>query len=188
MKKKLLVAGMLALLTGGAQADTLYRWVDSEGKVHYGDKPAEDAKEIVQKKFATPAVSDDDLLSYEARRARQNFPVTLYVTEDCGGHCKQAREFLNKRGIPFVEKLLATKEAVDEYKKQTGGNGVPAVNIGKTFLNGFEAVQWGAELDIAGYPKEAPYGARPRLPTPAPTPASTPAAAEPAVKPAIPAE
>lgn len=188
MKKKLLVAGMLALVTAVAQADTLYRWVDSEGKVHYGDKPAEDATEIEQKKFATPTVSDDDFLSYEARRARQNFPVTLYVSEDCGGYCKQARDFLNKRGIPFGEKLLVTKEDVDEYKKLTGGNSVPAVTIGKTFLNGFEAVQWGAELDIAGYPKEAPYGARPRLPTPAPTPASAPEAAAPAVEPAMPTE
>jgi hypothetical protein len=28
-------------------------------------------------------------------------------------------------------------------------------------LIGFEAGQWNSELDIAGYPKTAPYGSRP---------------------------
>ena len=33
------------------------------------------------------------------------------------------------------------------------------LTVGKTLLSGFEAGQWNSELDIAGYPKTAPYGA-----------------------------
>lgn len=182
MKKILLMACMLVLVNTEAQADTLYRWVDNEGKVHYGDRPEADAARIEQKKFAIPTVSDDDLLPYEARRARQNFPVTLYVSESCGDLCTQARDFLNKRGIPFTEKSLALQAEVEEFKKLSGGDGVPALAVGKKYLNGFEAGLWGSELDIAGYPKTAPYRARQLAPQ------AKPAQAAPSVAPAAPAE
>lgn len=182
MKSFFLIAGMCALLNAGAQAETLYRWVDSEGKVHYGDRVEPDAAGVVKKKFTSPVVTEDDLLSFEARRAHQNFPVTLYVAERCGDPCVKARDFLNKRGIPYTEKSLVWKEEIEQFRKLTGGNSVPAVTIGKVVLNGFEAGQWGSELDIAGYPKTPPIGMRLR-----PPPAKE-SKAESAVAPAAPAE
>ena len=93
---------------GSAQADSLYRWVDKDGKVHYGDRPAEDAVKAEQKRFAGPsAAAGDDDLPYSVRKAKQDFPVTLYVSQNCGDLCVQARSLLNKRGIPFAEKNLA---------------------------------------------------------------------------------
>jgi glutaredoxin len=90
--------------------------------------------------------------------------VTLYVAENCTALCAQARSLLNKRGIPFVEKNLRTKDDAEAYKKLTGGNSVPALTIGKTLLSGFEAGQWNSALDLAGYPKTAPFGSRPLQP------------------------
>src|SRR5512135_676815 len=74
--------GLLVTLHS-AHADELYRWVDKDGKVHYGDTPVEDAEKL---KFSTPDTTaasgiDDANLPYAARQARKNFPVTLYVSE-----------------------------------------------------------------------------------------------------------
>lgn len=149
---------LLIASISSVQADALFRWTDKQGKVHYGDRPTEDAVGAEQKKFGTAPETDE--LSYSTRKAQQDFPVTLYVAPNCEEYCAQARAFLNKRGIPFVEKDLVTKEDVDAFKAKTGGNSIPAITVGRTLLNGFEAGQWSSELDIAGYPKFAPYAKR----------------------------
>jgi len=167
---------MLAATTC-AQADSLYRWIDKDGKVYYGDRPDEDAVGAEQKKFGAPVSAGDDDLSYTVRKAKQDFPVTLYLAPNCGDVCVQARSLLNKRGIPFTEKNLATKEDIDAFKAKTGVNYVPVLAVGKTVLTSFEAGRWNGELDVAGYPKTAPYGSRPAAPA-----ASQPVVAAPAEK------
>lgn len=164
MKILFFIIGFCVITCNITLADTLYRWVDKEGKVHYGDKPAEDAVTTEQKKFGAQTASGDDELSYGMRKAKQDFPVTLYVGSNCGEYCAQGRALLNKRGIPFVEKNLETKEDVEAFAKLTGGKIIPALVVGKSPLSGFEAGQWNNELDIAGYPKIAPYGTRPAKP------------------------
>lgn len=164
MRTMLLTVCCLLLVMNPVQADSLYKWVDKDGKVHYGDKPAEDAVKAEQKRFSGPAESGDDDLSYGIRKARQDFPVTLYVAPNCADICVQARAALNKRGIPFTEKNLEAKEDIDEFKLKYGGHSIPSLTIGKSLLSGFEAGQWNSELDSAGYPKIAPYGTRPKQP------------------------
>ena len=174
MKFAIYIFSLWFMASQGVYADTLYRWVDKSGKVHYGDKPAEDAVNTEQKKFGASAAQGDDELSYGIRKAKQDFPVTLYVSSNCGEYCVHARALLNKRGVPFAEKNVGTKEEIEVFKKLTGGDGIPTLMVGKTPLKGFEAGQWNSELDIAGYPKIVPYGARP----------SKPAAAKPETAPA----
>jgi hypothetical protein len=95
--------------------------VDKSGKVHYGDAPAADAAKVEQKKFGAAPTADVNDLSYATRNAKKNFPVTLYIAENCSDPCKQAREFLNKRGIPFTENNVRTKEELDTFKQLSGG-------------------------------------------------------------------
>ena len=160
MKTFFLAICILFIAANNAAASSLFKWVDKEGKVHYGDKPDDGAIKAEQKKFAAPS-ADDDNLSYGVRKAKQDFPVTLFVAANCGEICVQARAFLNKRGIPFSEKNLVTQEEIDAFKVKTGGEGIPTLMVGKTVLKGFSAGPWNSELDIAGYPKSAPYGSRP---------------------------
>lgn len=176
MKKTIWLIALLLLVSQLAYSDNLFRWKDKEGKVHYGDKPAEDAIGAEQKKFESPLEPGDDDLSYGTRKAKQDFPVKLYVANNCGDLCVQARSMLSNRGIPYSEKNLITEEDYANFKRLTGGNGVPVLTIGKTVLSGFAASQWNNELDIVGYPKVAPYGKRP-TPTPAAQPGN-PAATE----------
>lgn len=174
MKMLVFSIWLFVFAINSAHADGLYRWIDKEGKVHYGDKPAEDAINAEQKKFAAPVSAGDDDLPYSVRKAKQEFPVTLYSAQNCADLCDQGRALLKQRGIPFIEKNMITQDDFDTFKKNTGGDSVPSLTVGKTLLTGFDSVQWNSELDIAGYPKTAPYGMR--------------APGSPVVKPAAPKE
>ncbi len=171
MKRHFVWAGLITLACGSAQADGLYRWVDKSGKVHYGDAPAADAAKVEQKKFGAAPTVDANDLPYATRRAKQNFPVTLYTAENCSDPCKEARLFLTKRGIPFTENILRTKEDFDAFKKLFGSEGVPTLAVGKTWFKGFQAEQWGGALDTAGYSQ---------TPSPQPQPPAQPITAKPA--------
>lgn len=151
------------LLFGGAHAEGWYRWVDKSGSVHYSDSVPEGAVEVRKQGIGVPQPQENVDLPYETRRAQQNFPVTLYVIESCGDPCQQARDLLNKRGIPFSEANLKTQEEFDAFRKISGSGGVPALIVGKIWLKTFQDSQWHSELDSAGYPKNAPY----RAPAPA---------------------
>ena len=178
MKRLVLLLVCLAMMPSVAQAGELFRWLDANGKVHYGDTPPANATQIEPLKFPAATAPGEDL-PYTTRRAQQNFPVTLYVAENCTEYCDLARNLLIKRGIPFAEKALQTQEEIDALKALSGSNSVPTLAVGRSFLKGFLAEQWHGELDIAGYPKTAPYRT-PRTPPPAPTPAVTDQQAAPA--------
>ncbi|MDD5384543.1 MAG: glutaredoxin family protein [Gallionella sp.] len=181
MKRIVLLLSCLAVMPSGVQAGELYRWLDAKGKVHYGDVPPVDATQVEPRKFPGAAIPGEDL-PYETRRAQQNFPVILYVADNCAEACNQARELLKKRGIPFSEKPLITQEDIDAFKAISGSDSVPTLAVGKAFLKGFLAEQWHGELDIAGYPKTAPYRPLGALPASAPAATSEVAPANPATQ------
>jgi len=154
-----LLPACLAIVSLSVQSEDLYRWIDSAGVVHYSDLPSADAEKIDAKKFSSEVSVGEDL-PYESQRAQQNFPVILYVSSGCGEACDKARSLLNKRGIPFREKVLQTKEDIEALKQLSGIDGfVPVLAVGKNYLKGFLEPQWESELDMAGYPKFAPYRA-----------------------------
>ena len=161
MNKAMFVIAFL-LLASSVQAAEYFRSVDSAGKVHYGDRPLTDAAEV-EKMKVRPAPQPNNTLSFETQRAKEKFPVTFYVAEECGDSCKQARDYLNKRGIPFTEKKLASKEEIETFIKTSGSDKIPVMYIGKKWLQGFLESQWSSALDEAGYPKSSPYGSRPAI-------------------------
>jgi glutaredoxin len=163
MKSRYILVAILATATVSALAGELYRWVDQSGKVHYGDVPDAVAAKPEQKKFSDSA-TPDDALPYETRRAKEIFPVTLYVADNCKEPCQRARDLLNQRGVPFTEKMLVTQEEVDAFRKMSGAETAPTLSVGRNWLKGFWVDQWNSELDYAGYPKAAPYGFRPAPP------------------------
>ncbi len=168
-----------------AQAQTTYRWVDpATGRTVISDMPPPPAikkveisrggyVEQVDKAAASttnnaPAAST----SYAVRQVAAKYPVTLYTSVNCGATCQTGRDLLNKRGIPFTEKVLQTTEEIDAFRKATGSDSpmLPTVLVGKEVSRGFESGAWNSLLDMAGYPKTAPYGSKP-VPMPVVTPA-----------------
>lgn len=145
---------LLALcFTMAAQAQ-YYRWVDEQGKMHYGDRPPPAAAGKVQAmRHGSPMA--DKQLPYAVREAIANFPVTLHVSADCGAGCNEGRDYLKLRGIPFSEKSVATKEEVDALKRLVDGEPVvPVLAVGAKVAKGWLKADWQRLLDAAGYPQE----------------------------------
>jgi hypothetical protein len=158
MKRFVLLLACLVIMP--VQAGELYRWLDKAGKVNYGDTPPVDAINVEHLNFSSDRTQNNDL-PYETRIAQQNFPVTLYIGSVCDEVCGQARSLLNKRGIPFAEKVLKTSEDIKAFKQLSGMEAfVPMLQVGKNFFKGFMEAQWNSELDIAGYAKTASYRQR----------------------------
>jgi len=179
MKRIILLLVCLLVILSGANAGELYRWVGDDGRVHYSDTPPADAKKASRKRFSNASAPDEEL-SYEARRAKENFPVTMYVSEGCVQPCIHARALLVKRGVPFSEKMLKTKTEIDQFQKVSGSADAPTLQVGKVYLGGFVESRWNSELDIAGYPKTATYRQQIAAPTtqPAIQPEAEPAPEE----------
>ncbi len=148
----------LALSSACAMAET-YRWVDPAGRTVISDTPPPGRAHSVAKAGASNGNTDG--LPFAVKQAVESFPVTLYTSADCVNECKQARELLNARGVPFTEKMLQTPQDFDELKALVGDAFIPSLKVGKQSFRGFEAGSYNNLLDLAGYPKTAPYGAKP---------------------------
>ncbi|GIX28986.1 glutaredoxin family protein [Pelomicrobium sp. G1] len=178
---KVILAVLLLAAGAAAAQQTLYRWVDKEGRVHYTDTPPPaEAQQKERKKMGGGAGAA--ALPFAVRQAASRYPVTLYAG-DCGEACDQARRLLNERGIPYTERDGRLPAEQAELKKLAGAAEVPVLKVGGQVLKGFEASQWHLTLDAAGYPRELPAALRPRpvkpaMPQgePAPEPAQPPAA------------
>lgn len=151
-----------ALLTCSlASAQTTYQWIDPKsGTTVISDQPPPPgAKQIVKR---ASEESSEPQVPYATRQAAEKFPVSLYTSANCVEECKLARDLLNGRGVPFSEKMLKTQEELQQLAAQLGSEAaVPSVQVGRQSFKGFEAGAWNNLLDLAGYPKTAPYGAKP---------------------------
>ncbi len=161
--KFILAAVLTAVLSSSSLvgAQTTYRWVDpATGRTVISDKaPPPNAKQVVARKGAE--ATDEVQLPFATRQAAEKFPVTLYTTADCVAECKQGRDLLNGRGVPFSEKMLKSQQDLAELTRQLGSDAmVPSVSVGRQFFKGYETGAWNNLLDLAGYSKSAPYGAK----------------------------
>ena len=138
-----------ALAAGLVQAQ-VYRVIGPDGKVTFTDRAPVEGK-VAAPSAAAPAAASASLPA-ELRKAAGQFPVTLYASSDCAP-CKEARAMLQKRGIPFSEKAIATEQDVAALQRLSGSNSLPFLTIGGQHLNGFSETEWSQYLDAAGYPK-----------------------------------
>jgi len=153
---RVLIAFSLLAFTLAAPAQP-YRWTDASGAVHYTDTPPPADAKNVQNKASTRRGGAADTTSvqqsYALQQAVKNFPVTIYTSKDCGDTCKQGVDYLKKRGVPYTEKVIATKDEIDALIKLAGAPRVPVMVVGAAIQKGYEAQSWSAALDSAGYPK-----------------------------------
>ena len=148
----------LALSSLAVSAET-YRWVDPQGRTVISDTPPPGRARDVSKSGTSGLNADSQ--PYAVRLAAENYPVILYTSADCTKECKDARDLLNSRGVPFSERMVQKQEDVDELKQLVGDTFVPALKVGKQSFRGFEAGAYNNLLDLAGYPKTAAYGGKP---------------------------
>jgi glutaredoxin len=164
--------GLAAL--AAAEAATLYKWVDKEGRVSYQDRPPPpDAGQVEEKalldgqpRVAPPPPPAD---------AAAKHPVTLYSIPKCAP-CDMARLHLQRRKIPFSEKNVSpgNSDNQKEMLEKVGELVVPTITVGsKIMRGGYVESLLDGELDQAGYPKAEE--ARPEPGAEAAPPAAAPA-------------
>jgi glutaredoxin len=145
---------LLALgLATAAQAQ--YRWTDANGRVHYGDTPPRDAKDVrpVSARSGQGAADGAQAaLPFELRRAVDRSPVVLITGPDCAP-CGAARDLLKNRGVPHTEKTVSTPADLDEMRRIAGSLRLPHLAIGGQAQSGFNPDVWSSLLDAAGYPR-----------------------------------
>jgi|OpeIllAssembly_1097287.scaffolds.fasta_scaffold534199_2 glutaredoxin len=137
-------------------ASAQYRWTDASGKVHYGDSPPRDAKDVRPLgQRAAPSGAGGDAtvgLPYEVRRAMERAPVVLYTSPECPP-CAPAAALLRERGVPFAERSVRSPDDLQEFRRISGGLRLPYLTVGSQSQSGFEPDAWLSLLDAAGYPK-----------------------------------
>jgi len=112
--KALALAVMGAVLALAASAQVLYRWVDAEGKTHYGDKPPKGFKGEVTRidteveKSTLPA--SKPALAPAADAAKR--PAT--VPDDIGAKRRATRERLDARLARARDNVAAAKKALSD--------------------------------------------------------------------------
>ena len=137
MKKYVLVVPLclVCLFTSGACVAEIYKWVDENGRVHFGDAPAENQNvEQVDLEINTfESVTYEDVEFAEPGSARK---VTMYSTSWCG-YCKKARKYFDANNIAYVEYDIEKSKSARHAYDRLGGKGVPVILVGKKRMNGF---------------------------------------------------
>ena len=148
-------AALIAACFCAAAQQTLYRWVDKDGKVQFSDTPPPaEATNNTAKRMGGGYVEEGQL-PYVTQVAARRHPVVLFTSDNCGDACTQARSLLTKRGIPFGEKnAQSNPDAQAELKKLIGELKVPVLKVGANTIKGYESESWQAALDEAGYARE----------------------------------
>ena len=136
MRALLAVAGLLAAVTASGQ---VYRWTDSTGKVHYGDKPPDEAtaRELRIQSYDGPVeVRDWSGVLRGKTMPGTGSGLTMYATSWCG-YCKQARAYFARKNIRYTEVDVEKSPEGNQRFKQLGGKGVPLIVMGNKTMRGF---------------------------------------------------
>ena len=144
---------MLGLLSASAASQTIYRWVDADGRVRYtSEKPPEGAKgAALQSRISsysgTPVVSGK---APAPAAAAARAEVKMYSTDWCG-YCRQAREYFARNGIRYTEVDIEKSAAARSEYERLGGRGVPVILVGAQRMDGFGEARLSQMLKSAGY-------------------------------------
>ena len=78
--------------------------------------------------------------------------VILYRTSWCG-YCRKAAAFMQRNGIPYVERDVEANRAYYDEQRRLGGRGVPFIVFGQRTLSGYDErliLQYYQDMSAAG--------------------------------------
>lgn len=183
MKPCLLMISLV--LAGAAQAQ--YKIVAPDGRITYTDRPpAGEVGKVTPMRPQAPAsavAGGDPNLPFELRQLVQRYPVTLYTAPNCLP-CDSGRQMLQQRGVPYSERSILSEDDAAALVRLTAGRTIPSLTVGTQASRGYNADDWTATLNAAGYPRESrlarawqPPAVTPLVAREAPPPADGSAAA-----------
>jgi len=136
---------LLSLIFGASVSAEVYRWTDSDGKLHFSDHPPakNDVKTVDVKlspttKLSVPTPSTEDGIAGEAQHNVKK-RVVMYATSWCQ-YCEKARNYFKKNKIRYVEYDVEKQPKRMKEFKRRGGTGYPLILVGKKHkMHGFSA-------------------------------------------------
>ncbi|PKG80648.1 glutaredoxin family protein [Colwellia sp. 75C3] len=133
MKHVTLLLIIIFTLIPLTQAKEIYKWVDENGKVHFGDKKPE-ALDV--EAIDINVINSIKRVSYESSNINIGRQVIIYTTNWCG-YCKKAKQYFKENAIRYTEmNIEKSKTAKLQYDK-LGGKGVPVILLGDKRMSGF---------------------------------------------------
>ena len=156
--KKFLLLFSLVLATAHAGVS---KWVDAEGKVHYGDRPPASGASTTPLR-GTVSLGDGITVVPDAGTAApagqpaagaaatpRNGEVWIYTTPTCG-YCNRAKDHMKARHVRYVEKDITANAQYKTEFRNLGGRGVPVTLSGSRRINGYTAEKFDAFLKSSG--------------------------------------
>lgn len=149
------LALILTVLAAPAWAGTLYKSVGADGRVVYSDQPPAEGRVEKTLRFSEVPSSPlpESVLRYReglekgveqrlavAARAGAGTP-RLFTAPWCG-YCRQARAYLNEKGIGFSELDVETPAGQQAYAALGGGSGVPVLSWKGERLQGYSRASY----------------------------------------------
>jgi len=123
---------IVTLMSFCASAAGVKKWVDAEGKTHYGERPPEEVRaKSVNTKVST--VSGGGQVQADK--------VILYSTSWCG-YCKRARKYMAAKGIAYSEYDIEKDAIAKSRYQRAGGVGVPFLVRGDDIQRGFSRASY----------------------------------------------
>ncbi len=129
---------MLCLLLSAAASAEIYKWLDEQGRVQFGDRPPPEKKqEPIELRINTYSAPKIVYTPPEPRKKQDKKPrVVMYSAEWCGV-CQRAKSYFKNNKIRYKEyDIDKSEEGLDQYRK-LNGRGVPIIMVGKSRMNGF---------------------------------------------------
>jgi len=125
------VAILLIMISSSSYGE-IYRWVDQQGRIHFGDKkPTRTNAEEVN---VNPNIYSSVPLGENSVSHGQN--VVMYSTSWCS-YCKKARAYFKANHIRYTEYDIEKDSNAKRRFKRLGATGTPVILVGKKRLNGF---------------------------------------------------
>lgn len=157
MPIRILLAFITLLLSFSLAVAEMYQWVDESGVVTFKDTPPPASKKrkkvrVYNDSDFAPAPLNQPVSATRSNKStvtpssqsstpkieRFTGTVELYVTDWCG-YCKQAKNYMNSKNIPYVAYDIEKDSAAKQRHKELGGRGVPLIIIGSNKMSGFSA-------------------------------------------------
>ncbi|MBU2873597.1 glutaredoxin domain-containing protein [Marinobacter salexigens] len=122
---------ILVFSSFGAAAE-IYKWVDENGKIHFGDRrPTNQVSDQVKLKINTYESVSYDMSTFDVGEK-----VIMYSASWCG-FCKKARQYFEKNDIDYVEYDIEKNKSAKRAYDKLNATGVPVILVGKERMNGF---------------------------------------------------
>ena len=134
------------------------KWVDAQGKVHYGDRPPVSGGSSAELRGTVsigegitviPAAKSAGEIRTAAVVAPRAGEIWIYTTQRCG-YCTRAKKHMNRKGVRFFEKDVDAHPQYEAEFRALGGRGVPVTLAGQRRINGYREESFDAFLKSIG--------------------------------------